>query len=101
MNNDNSRTNVKKKRVLKNRFKIIIPLVILILAGGSYFWYLDSQADSAIAESHDDIDLDKSDLSSDYVDPKFDNVSILLMGIDASATRSDDVGTRTDALKLA
>src|SRR5699024_1451326 len=101
MNNDNSRTNVKKKRVLKNRFKIIIPLVILLLAGGSYFWYLHSQADSAISESHDDIDRDKSDLRSDYVDPKFDNVSILLMGIDASDTRGADEGTRTDALMVA
>src|SRR5699024_584532 len=101
MNNDNSRTNVKKKRVLKNRFKIIIQLVILLLAGGSYFWYLHSQADSAISESHDDIDRDKSDLRSDYVDPKFDNVSILLMGIDASDTRGADEGTRTDALMVA
>lgn len=101
MNNNNSRTNVKKKRVLKNRFKIIIPLVILLLAGGSYFWYLHSQADSAISESHDDINRDKSDLRSDYVDPKFDNVSILLMGIDASDTRGADEGTRTDALMVA
>lgn len=101
MSNKNLRTPVKKKRVLKNRFKIIIPLVILLLAGGSYFWYLHSKADSAISESHDDINRDKSDLRSDYVDPKFDNVSILLMGIDASDKRGADEGTRTDAIMVA
>src|SRR5699024_10008724 len=101
MNNNNSITNVKKKRVIKIRFKIIITLVILLLAGVSYFWYLQSQAESAISESHDDINRDKSDLRADYVDPKIDNVSILLMGIDASDTRGADEGTRTDALMVA
>lgn len=101
MKNDSSRIQLKKKRVLKSRFKFIIPLLIILLAGGSYFWYLHSKADSALSKSHDDIDRDKSDLRDDYVDPKFDNVSILLMGIDSSDTRGADEGTRTDALLVA
>src|SRR5690625_5785080 len=44
---------------------------------------------------------EKSDLREEYVDPKFDNVSILLMGVDSSDERGDDEEARTDALLVA
>lgn len=101
MNNSNSRVAQRKKRVLKKRFKILIPFLIVIIAIGSYSMYLHSKADSAISESHDDINRDKSDLREEYVDPKFDNVSVLLMGIDSSDKRGSDDAARTDALMVA
>ena len=101
MNKSNSRVAQRKKRVLKKRFKILIPFLIVIIAIGSYSMYLHSKADSAISESHDDINRDKSDLREEYVDPKFDNVSVLLMGIDSSDKRGSDDAARTDALMVA
>ncbi|MEI3607591.1 LCP family protein [Pseudogracilibacillus sp. SE30717A] len=101
MTKSNSRIAQKKKRTLKRRFKILIPFLIVIIAVGSYFMHLYSKADSAISDSHDDINRDKSDLREEYVDPKFDNVSILLMGIDSSEKRGSDDAARTDALMVA
>ncbi len=101
MTKSNSRIVQKKKRTLKRRFKILIPFLIVIIAAGSYFVHLYTKADSALSESHDDIDRDKSDLREEYVDPKFDNVSILLMGIDSSDKRGADESARTDALMVA
>jgi|SRR5690625_381721 len=101
MGNNTSRTKLKRKRKLKKRFFILIPLFVLISAVGLYSMYLHSKADSAISKSHDDMNRDKSDLRDEYVDPKFDNVSILLMGIDSSETRGDDDASRTDALLVA
>lgn len=98
---NNQRTKLKTKRRLKKRFYIIIPLFIVILGVGIYSMYLYSKADSAISKSHDDIDRDKSDLRDDYVDPKFDSVSVLLMGIDSSEKRGSDNEARTDALLVA
>lgn len=98
---NNSRIAQKKKRVLKKRFKILFPFLIVIIAIASYSMYLHSKADSAISESHDDINRDKSDLREEYVDPKFDSVSILLMGIDSSEKRGSDDEARTDALMVA
>lgn len=99
---DYNRTNIRKRRRLKKRFYFIIPLFLIALLVGSYSWYLHSKADSALSKSHDDIARDKSDLRDEFVDPKFDNVSILLMGIDSSEKRKeDDDSARTDALLLA
>lgn len=98
---NNQRTKLKKKRRLKKRFYIIIPLFIVILGAGIYSMYLYSKADSAISKSHDNIDRDKSDLRDDYVDPKFDSVSVLLMGVDSSEKRGSDNEARTDALLVA
>lgn len=97
----NQRTYIRKRRRLKKRFYIIIPLFLIILVVGSYSWYLHSKADSAISKSHDSANRGKSDLRDEYVDPKFDNVSILLMGIDSSDKRGEDESARTDALLLA
>lgn len=101
MNNQNSRIGRKKKRNLKTRFKILIPLLIVIIAVGSWAFYLHSKAESAVSKSHDDMERQKSDLREEFVDPKFDNVSILLMGVDSSDERGSDDDARTDALMIA
>ena len=99
-----SRIRVKhKKRRLRKRIKfVLIPMLIAFLAVFSYGAYLYIKADSALSEAYEDEGRVKSDLREDYVDPKFDNVSILIMGVDENELRQgrDDVA-RTDALILA
>lgn len=91
----------KKRRKLKTRFKILVPILLVLFLIGSYTLYLHSKADSAISKSHDDIDRDKSALRDEFVDPKFDNVSVLIMGIDSSEKRGNEESARTDALLVA
>lgn len=91
----------RKKRGLKLRYKILIPLLILAIAIGGFVLYLDSKANNAVLGAHDGLDREHSDLRDDYVNPKDDNVSILLMGIDASDKRGADEIARTDALLVA
>lgn len=91
----------RKKRGLKLRYKILLPFLIIALAVGGFVWYLDAKANNAVLGAHDGLDRDKSDLRDDYVNPKDDNVSILLMGIDSSDKRGADEIARTDALLVA
>ena len=100
MNNNNTRSERKRKKVLKRRFKILIPLLIVFIAVFYYFFDLYSKAETTANKVHDD-EIEKSDLRDEKVDPKFDNVSILLMGIDSSDTRGSDENARTDALMVA
>ena len=92
-----------KKRRLRKRIKFgLIPLIIAFLAVLSYGAYLYIKADSALSDAYENDGRVKSDLREDYVDPKFDNVSILIMGVDENEKRqSRDGVTRTDALILA
>lgn len=104
-NKDNSPTGGKKtvkKRFLRKRVKfVIIPLFIVFLAALSYGTYLYIKADGAFSGAYEDDERDKSKLRNEYVDPKFDNVSILIMGIDENDKRIDQTAARTDTLILA
>lgn len=100
--NDNTQPTRRKKKKLRKRFKIIISLVLIaILSVVSYGTYLYIKADSAMSGAYDDEGRDKSDLRDEYVDPKFDNVSILIMGVDENEKRKEREVARTDALILA
>lgn len=94
------------KRKLRKRIKFLLfALVIAFLAVASYGTHLYLKADSAMTKAYeeDERDSGKSDLRDEFVDPKFDNVSILIMGIDQSEKREMRYGdtSRTDALILA
>src|SRR5699024_10617453 len=72
--------------VLKKRIFIIIPLLLVAIIGGLYLFHLNTTAKSAANEAHDDNSVyknKKSDLRDKMPDPKFDNVSILMMGVDS------------------
>lgn len=94
-------TRVTKKRLRKRVKFVLIPLLIAIISVISYGTYLYIKADSAMSDAYEDEGRDKSDLRDDYVDPKFDNVSILIMGIDENEKRKEKEVARTDALILA
>src|SRR5699024_2497203 len=101
-----TRTQRRKKRVLNTRLFIIIPLLLVAIIGGLYSFNLAATAKSAANEAHEDNSVyknKKSDLRDKMPDPKFDNVSILMMGVDSGEgdKRDKDDEARTDALMLA
>ena len=92
------------KRRLRRRIKfILIPLFIALFAVVTYGAYLYIKADSAMSEAYEEDTREKSKLRDEYVDPKFDNVTVLIMGIDQNEKRQEQEGdvARTDALILA
>lgn len=102
-NSRSTRKRTVKKRYLRKRVKfVLIPLLILFIAVLSYGGYLYLKANNALSGAYEDDERDKSELRNEYVDPKFDNVSILIMGVDENEKRKEDnASTRTDALILA
>ncbi len=93
---------IKRKRRLRKRvYLITLPILALILAGTGFLVHIYMKADSVLSDSYQNDGRKKSDLRDKEVDPKFDNVSILLMGVDASDKRGNDEAARTDALMVA
>jgi LCP family protein required for cell wall assembly len=96
-----SRTARKKKyRLRKRAFFILIP-AILLFGVLSYAAFLYVKAGSVMSESYEDVGREKSDLRDMMVDPKYDNVSVLIMGVDTSDVRGGAADARTDTLMVA
>ncbi|WP_337018000.1 LCP family protein [Oceanobacillus massiliensis] len=103
-NNTNIKTRVvkRKKRKLRKRvYFILFFSLITFLAVLSYASYLYIKADSVFSDSYEDDGRNKSELRENAVDPTKDNVSVLIMGVDASDVRSNANNSRTDTLMLA
>ncbi|MGM8366166.1 LCP family protein [Virgibacillus sp. W0181] len=102
-NNKNTQSRVKrrKSRFRKRAYFILIPLLIAFFAVALYGTYLYIEAKSVFSDAHDGQDREKSDLRDKLVDPKFDNVSVLIMGVDSSEKRANEDSARTDTLMLA
>lgn len=99
---NNSRVKVKKGRRLRKRvFFILIPFLLLAAGVGAWAANLYFKAESVISESYVDDGREMSEKRVEKVHPKFDNVSVLIMGIDASDHRENHEAARTDALILA
>lgn len=97
----NTRTGKRQKRLRKRVYILLAFILTLLLAVTGYGVHLYIQAENALTSAHDGEEREKSDLREDYVDPKFDNVSILVMGIDASEKRDNEDHALTDALMVA
>lgn len=92
------------KRKLRKRIKFLIyAFVIALLALGAYGVHLYVKAGSAMNKAYEEDEREKSNLRDEMVDPKFDNVTVLIMGIDENEKRIERYGesSRTDALILA
>lgn len=97
-----SRLVKRKKRIVRRRvYFILLPALVVLLAIGSWGAYLYAKADSVLSDSYEDDGREKSQLRDALVDPKFDNVSILIMGVDASNVRDNAENSRTDTLMVA
>lgn len=91
----------KKRKVRRRVYTVLIPVFIAFLAVLTYGTYLYVKADSELSDAYEDDGREKSELRDSAVDPKFDNVSILLMGLDASNVRNNSESSRTDTLMVA
>jgi len=94
----------KRKRRFRKRgivLLILIPVMIAFLSVLGYGAYLYTKADSVMSESYEDDGREKSPLRDARVDPSIDNVSVLIMGVDANKHRDNAENARTDALMLA
>ncbi|MEW5322824.1 LCP family protein [Geobacillus thermoleovorans] len=102
--NQNNRYSMKRKRKKRKRILkwIILPLVLFLGVSVTYSAYLFYKT-SAAAESAQKLLArgEKSEKRIRPVDPKYDNISILFVGIDDSEKRKLGGKTRADALILA
>jgi LCP family protein required for cell wall assembly len=88
----------KKRRIRPIILWILTPLLLIALSATAYGTYLYKKAESVVTNSYKPVKVSAKRVEK--VNPKFDNVSILLMGIDDSQTRHFGTGTRTDALMV-
>lgn len=101
-NNPKSRVELVKKRKVRDWFKIF--MLSLLIIGGAVAWYATSlylKAGEAANKAFEEDERVKSDLREEVIDPKYDHVSILLLGIDENDKRKDREIARTDAIVLA
>ncbi|MBY7142555.1 LCP family protein [Virgibacillus sp. NKC19-3] len=103
MSKYNSQTRIvkRKKRKLKKRTYIILPILVAFLAAVGYGTYLYVKADTVLSDSYEEDEREKSELREQEVDPTEDNVSVLIMGVDSSEVRENAENARTDALMVA
>lgn len=97
------RRKMRRKRRIRRFILTLISLCsIALFSVLAYGAYLYVKADNTISESYEDDGRgEKSELREEVVDPKEDNISILLMGVDTSDKRANDGNPRTDALMVA
>src|SRR5699024_230338 len=100
--NNDTRVGRNRKRLRKRVYILLAFALTLLLGVTGYGVHLYIKAENALTDAHDGEEREKSDLREDFVDPKFDNVSILIMGVDASEEREEsEDNARTDALMVA
>lgn len=92
---------VKKRRLRKRVKYTLVFLLVAFLSVAGYGTYLYIKTGAVVSDAFEDDGRGKSDLREDYVDPKFDHVSVLIMGIDENDARKEKEIARTDALILA
>lgn len=100
--NKQTRIQKRKKNTRKKRLLFfLIPFLALLVAGTYWFIHIFSTAESVLEQSYEDDGREKSELREEVVNPKIDNVSILIMGVDENDHRDNKGQSRTDALVLA
>ncbi|MEW9676227.1 LCP family protein [Lentibacillus sp. L22] len=93
----------RKRKLRKKVVFILVPFLLVFIGVATYGTYLYMKAGSVFSESFQDDGREKSSLRETKVDPSIDNVSVLIMGVDASDVRDnkDSNNSRTDTLMLA
>ncbi len=93
------RTSNKKKKNRRRILKwVVTPLLVLVISIVTYGTTLYNKAESVVNKSYKPVETASKRVEK--VDPKFDNISLLLIGIDDSETRDFGKGTRSDALMV-
>ncbi|MBC1491590.1 LCP family protein [Listeria booriae] len=92
----------KRRRLVL--FLVLVPLMLIVLAGAGYATFLFSSAKLAVDNSYDNVRSgEASSLRDKDVDPIKDSFSFLIIGVDDSTKRQANNGgnPRSDALILA
>jgi polyisoprenyl-teichoic acid--peptidoglycan teichoic acid transferase len=100
MSLDRRQMKLQKKKASRKKwiYWIVAPLLVLLIAGGTYATYLYNKAETAMTKSYKPIE--RNTKREVKVDPKFDNITVLFAGLDESKKRGTPA-LRTDALMLA
>ncbi|PAE19735.1 transcriptional regulator [Bacillus sp. 7504-2] len=99
VNRQHYKSNKKRKRRKKIALWILTPFLVLLIGATTYGAFLYNKAHSVMNDSYQPIE--RTNASSNKVDPKVENTSILIIGVDDSDTRNYNSGSRSDALMLA
>ncbi|MGF9964391.1 LCP family protein [Bacillus rhizoplanae] len=94
----------KHNKKYKNLKIVAFVIVLFLVIGGGYTWFLVNKASSAVRNAAHDLERgDKSALREQAVKPISNNVSVLIMGIDENQGREKEYAGsfHTDALLLA
>ena len=97
------RENKHKKRYKKLKITMFI-IVLFLICGGGYTWFLVHKASSAVQNASQNLERgEKSELREQAVKPVSNNVSVLIMGIDENQGREKEYSGafHPDALLLA
>jgi len=78
---------------------ILLPILLLGFGLTSYGIFLYNKAESVMGDSYKPLDRDTSRVAA--ADTKVENTSILIIGVDDSATRGFSNSSRSDALMVA
>ncbi|MGJ7922725.1 LCP family protein [Neobacillus sp. LXY-4] len=89
----------KKKKGKKFFMWILFPLLVFLVSATVYGTVLYKKAESVINDSYKPVKTTQKRVEK--ADPKLDNISILLIGVDESEKRNFGKGSRTDALMVA
>src|SRR5699024_4724473 len=96
-----TRINIGKKRRQRKRVYIVIFIFIILQGALNYGAYLYFEAQASFTDSYENDGREKSSLIEEAVNPKLDNVSVLIMVVDSSEEREQDGPGRTDAMIFA
>ena len=101
--NKKKQTRIVKRKTKSRKKKLFIFSLVFVafLAVFGYGASLYIKAGAAVSDAYESDGREKSDLRDKLVDPKFDNVSVLIMGVDSSNARENEASARTDTLMLA
>ena len=92
----------KKNRKKKVIFFLVVPLLVFLTVVVVYGFSVLNKAQEVVNSSYESDGRDGgSELRDNLVDPKFDNVSILFIGVDHGGARDSSVNGLSDALILA
>lgn len=96
---------MKTKKASKKRIILWSFLILFLLAAGAtagYGVFLTKKAKDVTDDAHQALDRgDKSEEREEKVDPNYDNISILFLGVDDSEVRDVEGNARSDAMVLA
>ncbi|WP_271397000.1 LCP family protein [Salinicoccus roseus] len=74
----------------------LIVMIIILVVIGTYIYNLFTSFEQGVSDSFEATDRDRSELRLDDIDPTMDSFTVLILGIDESATRKEQENLETE-----